>query len=174
MSIKLALAGIVALLTACALPAAEINPRIEIASLNAEAELRLTPQARLQFDSLSRESIELGTERMRCVVEWRRNGNAILIAALAPTPEFTFGDSITVYVNAPEPGKQLQVCGNSRPIVHTHLPSEDGTWYPRPSQFDVEIARERQRVAFGIVVAVTPDKQGYGLVLYGLKRGEQK
>lgn len=157
----LAVAGVLAV-TAAKAPAKVAPVRLDISAVMPDIAV------------LAGLSWRLGTEQARCVtkdrVERGENG-VVTITVLAIGPaEVAVSDSMHVWVYPSRDARgemKPQVCGDSMPGIHTHLPI-NGELNPYPSDDDEYSLTIRPRVRYSILVVVA-DSDHAAVGVYGFK-----
>lgn len=104
----------------------------------------ITPDSRLQLDSMARASIAQHTEQAACVTTSMMRDSAYVIIEIKPAQHVADADSISVTFHGP-------ACEPWQPLIHSHITGD----IQRPSPMDYHTTALRG--VFGFLMSVKPD-----------------
>lgn len=106
----------------------------------------ITPESRLQLDSMAWRSIAQHTEQAACVTSAMVKDSAYIIVAIKPARNIAVADSVKLAVTGP-------MCEWWQPMIHSHI--LDNGWLEIPSP--VDYLTTAQRGVFGFLISVQKD-----------------
>lgn len=157
----LALIGTIIVIACAALP----DPVYTAYPVADSVRVTLSVEAQKSIDSIASVTRSTRSEQAACVedyatVQTAKHSWIFALLTIGPSNDFA-GDSLHVWT---KDGKDF--CPPGVPNLHTHIVQNEVWW--RPSDFDLQQAKEWPTVRFRVVVSVRP-RGGSRVTVYGLR-----
>jgi hypothetical protein len=106
----------------------------------------LTPNARLQLDTMAAQSLHTRAEASACITESAIRDTVYVVMAIAPAKHIQHADSISIVTDGP-------LCESWQPSIHSHIVDNGWLEFPSPIDYHTTVSRG----VFGFLLSVHRD-----------------